>query len=55
MRLSVPEVRRLLLRLAWALLPSAERVLAWSMWRRRHQYLARACHYKARGAKAPSG
>ena len=55
MRLSVPEVRRLLLRLAWSALPEAEKVLAWSAWRRRHQHRARTCHYKARGARAPSG
>jgi hypothetical protein len=52
-RLSVPEVRRLLLRLAWGVLPPAERVLAWSFWRRRHQHRARACHYRTRGAKPP--
>jgi hypothetical protein len=53
--LTVPEVRRLLLRLVWARLAPAERVLAWSAWRRRHQHRARACHYRKRKAKPPSG
>ncbi|MFO0847573.1 MAG: hypothetical protein U0871_11720 [Gemmataceae bacterium] len=53
-RLSVPEVRTLLLRLVWAAAPLAERVLAWSRWRRRHQYRARACHYRRRGARPPN-
>ena len=52
-RVSVPEVRKLLLRLVWAFVPSAEQVLAWSVWRRRHQHRARACHYKKRMAKPP--
>lgn len=52
-RVSVPEVRKLLLRLVWAFVPVAERVLAWSVWRRRHQHRARECHYKRRGAKPP--
>ena len=52
-RLSVPEVRKLLLRLVWAAVPPAEQVLAWSRWRRRHQYRARACHYRRRGARPP--
>jgi hypothetical protein len=52
-RLSVSEVRKLLLRLVWAFVPDAERVLAWSAWRRRHQHRARECHYKKRGARPP--
>jgi hypothetical protein len=44
----VPEVRVLLLRLAWGRLSEAERVLAWSEWRRGHQAVARRCHYKRR-------
>ena len=48
MPLSVPEVRRLLLGLIWTALPEAERVLAWSQWRRGHQAKARECHYKKR-------
>ena len=53
-RVSVPEVRKLLLRLVWAFVPLAERALAWSVWRRRHQHRARECHYKQRGAKPPN-
>ena len=53
-RVSVPEVRKLLLRLVWAFIPSVERVLAWSVWRRRHQHRARECHYQKRGAKPPN-
>jgi hypothetical protein len=52
---SVPEVRKLLLRLVWAAVPSAERTLAWSAWRRAHQYRARKAHYKKRGARPPEG
>jgi hypothetical protein len=51
---SVPEVRRLLLGLAWAALPEAERVLAWSEWRRAHQAAARKSHYKRRKSKDTS-
>lgn len=54
-RLSVPEVRKLLNKLVWRSLPEAERVLAWSVWRRRHQHRARACHYQKRKAKPPDG
>ena len=45
---TVPEVRRLLVRLilVWAALP--DRVLAFSGWRRRHQARARRAHYRAR-------
>ena len=46
--LSVPEVRRLLWRLAWFVVPTAAFVLGWSRWRRQHQALAKACHYKRR-------
>jgi hypothetical protein len=49
----VPEVRKLLLKLVWAFVPDAERVLAWSVWRRHHQHRARECHDKKRGAKPP--
>jgi hypothetical protein len=46
--LTEPEVRRLMLAVAWPLLNDAERALAWSHWRRRHQATARRCHYRAR-------
>ena len=52
-RVSVPEVRKLLLRLVWAAVPNAEQVLAWSAWRRAHQHRARRYHYRTRGAKPP--
>lgn len=51
--LTVPEVRTLLLAIVWQRLTPAERVLAWSDWRRAHQQHARECHYKKRGARAP--
>lgn len=53
--LTVPEVRSLLLRLVWTRAREAEDVLAWSDWRRAHQYRARASHYKRRKAKLPDG
>lgn len=51
--LSVPEVRKLLLKLLWAGVPEDDQVLAWSVWRRRHQHRSRACHYRNRGARPP--
>ena len=35
--MSVPEIRKLLLKVVWGLVPEAEKVLAWSEWRRAHQ------------------
>lgn len=52
-RLTVPEIRALLVAVAWARAPEPAPALAWSVWRREHQYRARHCHYKARGAKPP--
>jgi hypothetical protein len=46
--LSVPELRRLMMRLAAGQPPTE--VLAWSRWRRRHQAVAKYYHYKRRGA-----
>ena len=51
--LTVPEVRQLLLKLVWDRLSEAERMLAWSAWRRQHQATARRCHGKKRLAKPP--
>ena len=51
--LTVPEARRLLVRLLWTRLPEGDEVLGWSEWRRAHQALARRCHYKRRGADPP--
>ena len=49
---SVPEIRYLLARLL--LRPPTGRafVIAWSLWRRRHQAAATAAHYKKRHPKA---
>jgi hypothetical protein len=44
--LSVPEVRHLLASLLWRVASDAALVWAWSLWRRGHQAIARACHYK---------
>jgi hypothetical protein len=44
----VPEVRHLLGLLLWRLASDAALVWAWSQWRRAHQAMARACHYKRR-------
>src|SRR6266508_716871 len=52
--LTVPEVRRLIMRVAWPHLTPAERVLAWSSWRRHHQAVAQACHYRKRQAQPPT-
>jgi hypothetical protein len=45
----------LLLRLVWERLTPADKVLAWSVWRRKHQHRARECHYRKRGARPPDG
>ena len=54
MPLSVPEVRKLLLKRVWDAVPVEDRVLAWSVWRRRHQHRARECHYRKRAAEPPN-
>jgi len=46
--LSIPEVRRLFWYLVGATPLAPLHRLAWSMWRRSHQALARLCHYKRR-------
>jgi len=46
--LSLAEVRRLLWRLVWLVVPTVAFVLAWSVWRRAHQAVAKAYHYKKR-------
>ena len=45
-----PETRHLFWRLALVIHHSTAFVLAWSRWRRRHQAIARYCHYRRRGA-----
>ncbi len=47
--LSVPELRRLLSRTVWAVVPSLAFILAWSLWRRHKQFLAKRAHYRRRG------
>jgi hypothetical protein len=49
--LTVPEVRRLLYRLAWCSVPSIDHTLAWSCWQRRHLARARYFHYRTRLAR----
>jgi hypothetical protein len=51
--LTVPEVRRLLGGVVWRAFPSVEQVLAWSVWRRHHQAVAKRCHYQRRGVILP--
>jgi len=46
--LSVPEARRLLARLLFPPVCGLSHVLAWSLWRRRHQYRAHLCHCRRR-------
>ena len=45
---SVPEIRRLLAALVLEHAPARQFVLAWSLWRRRHQADAAAAHYRRR-------
>jgi hypothetical protein len=49
--LTVPELRRLLVRLAWPPPSDAAFTLGWSVWRRRHQATARRCHYQRQRTK----
>jgi hypothetical protein len=46
--LTVPDIRRLLVALAWTIPVQPAFVLAWSRWRRRHQARARRAHYQRR-------
>jgi len=50
---TLPEVRRLLVRLVLVPGSAPAQVLAWSQWRRRHQRRAQACHYRRRSATPP--
>ena len=52
-RLSVPEVRKLLLQIVWRYVPGAETAWHWSSWRRQHQYKAKCYHYRRHGASMP--
>jgi len=51
---TVPEIRRLLSRLIWPVVHALDHVLAWSVWRRRHQARAKRYHYRRRQALLPS-
>jgi hypothetical protein len=56
-RFTAFEIQRLLA-LVWPLPPREERIrrgLAWSLWRRLHQAVARACHRRRRAATRPTG
>jgi hypothetical protein len=44
--LTVSEIRKLLWQLAWPIAPCFMAVMQWSLWRRHHQAVARACHYR---------
>lgn len=46
--LTVPEIRRLLAVLLLTRTRPIEEILRWSRWRRRHQAIARRCHYQRR-------
>src|ERR671919_522316 len=46
--LTVPEIRRLLVRLLWAASHPPAQIVGWSRWRRRHQKRAQACHRRRR-------
>lgn len=48
-RLSLPEIRHLITRIAWHRQPDPHHVLHCSFWRRKHQHRAQQCHYKVRG------
>jgi SRSO17 transposase len=50
--LTCNEIRRLFTGLCQQL-PAPQFHLHWSRWRRRHQYTARACHYRQRALKLP--
>ena len=47
-RLRVAEIRHLVWGVVWEVKPLIAAVLDWSLWRRRHQARARACHDKRR-------
>ena len=49
--LTVPEVRRLLARMVWPPHSDPLQILAWSIWRRRHQARARRAHYQRQQTK----
>ncbi|MDQ0596113.1 hypothetical protein QF037_000458 [Streptomyces canus] len=54
-RLSVPENRHLLAAVFVPPACTADRLLHWSTWRRRHQAAARRSHYQQRSVDEPGG
>jgi hypothetical protein len=46
--LTEPEIRRMLIAIIWPKMNEVEKTLLWSFWRRRHQAIAKYCHYKKR-------
>jgi hypothetical protein len=46
---TLPEIRRLLIKLVLRVAGTTEHVWAWSTWRRRRQHQARLSHYRRRG------
>jgi hypothetical protein len=46
---TLPEIRRLLIKLVLRVADAAEHTWSWSHWRRRRQHQARLSHYKRRG------
>jgi len=52
-RLSVPEVRKLLVQIVWHRIADENQTLNWSHWRRRHQYWAKYHHYRRRHTTMP--
>ena len=46
--MTVPHVRRLLIRLVWTESQSPDFILYWSWWRQRHQARGQRCHCKRR-------
>lgn len=53
MPLSPQEIRRLLCRLLWRAVHPIDHVIAWSIWRRIHQWRAQQSHYRRRGFAPP--
>jgi hypothetical protein len=49
--LTVPELRRLLVRLVWRPAADSSFTLGWSIWRRRHQATARRVHHQQQRRK----
>ena len=44
--MTLAKVRQLLTSLVWTENQPPDLILSWSRWRRRHQAIARQCHYK---------